>query len=168
MQTTWIIAANAGRARFFSETDSAEPLQELEDMVNSAAHLRESDLVTDENGPTSAEGSSHNIGSNAAAGFAHNAKSGAPNKAYQPAQTPSQHEAERFARDIAHYLKEAHQQGRFKQLIISASPEFLGVLRGLLDPQVKSAVKSEFNKDYTHSNAQELRAHLRDQQAKSH
>lgn len=163
MQTTWIISANAGRARFFSESDPSEPLQEVEDMVNDAARLRDIDINTDEFGPTSAAGSSHNIGGNEAAGFAHNAKAGAPNKQYQPAQTPEQHEAEKFARDIAKYLLDAHRDGRFQQLVISASPHFLGELRALLDPQIKPLIKLEVNKDYTHASAQELREQLRAQ-----
>lgn len=163
MQTTWIISANSGRARFFSESDPAEPLQEIEDMVNEAARLRDADIETDRLGPTSASGSSHNIGANEGVGFAHNAKAGAPNKQYQPAQTPEQHETEKFARDISNYLLDAHRDGRFQQLVISASPQFLGALRTYLDPQIKPLIKLEVNKDYTHSSAQELREQLRAQ-----
>lgn len=168
MQTTWIIAANAGRARFFSESDSAEPLQELEDMVNSAAHLRTQDTETDRLGPTAAGNSGHNIGGTQGVGYSHNGQVGAPNKQYQPAQTPAQHAAEKFAKDISQYLMDAHRDGRYKQLVVVASPEFLGTLRINLDPHVKSLIKFEVNKDYTHSNAQQLREQLREQQAKSH
>jgi len=163
MQTTWIISANAGRARFFSESDPSAPLEEIQDMINDAARLRDIDINTDEFGPTSATNTSHNIGGNEGAGFAHNAKAGAPNKQYQPAQTPEQHEAEKFARDIAKYLLDAHRDGRYQQLVISASPHFLGELRSLLDPQIKPLIKLEVNKDYTHSSAQELREQLRAQ-----
>jgi protein required for attachment to host cells len=163
MQTTWIISANAGRARFFAESDPSAPLEEIQDMINDAARMRDIDINTDGVGPTSASGSSHNIGGNEAAGFAHNAKSGAPNKAYQPAQTPEQHEAEKFARDIAKYLLDAHRDGRYQHLVISASPHFLGELRSLLDPQIKPLIKLEINKDYTHSSGQELREQLRAQ-----
>jgi protein required for attachment to host cells len=167
MPTTWIIAANAGRARIFADTGPAEPLQEVEDMVNSVMRMRTTETVTDRLGPTAAAGSSHNIGGNEAAGFAHNAKAGAPNKQYQPAQTPAEHEAEKFAKDVSHYLLEAHQQGRYQRLVISASPQFLGTLRANVDPQVKALIKSEFNKDYTHCNAQELRQQLQTQQEKA-
>ena len=163
MQTTWIISANAGRARIFSEADPAEPLQEVEDMVNSAARLRTSDINTDEVGRTAAGSSSHNIGGSEGVGFAHNAKAGAPNKGYQPAQTPAEHEAELFVKDISTYLMQAHQEGRFQQLVISASPHFLGSLRTHLDPQIKPLIKLEVNKDYTQFNAQELREQLRAQ-----
>jgi protein required for attachment to host cells len=163
MQTTWIVSANAGRARIFSEADPAEPLEEIEDMVSTAARLRTSDINTDEVGRTAAGSSSHNIGGNEAAGFPHNAKAGAPNKAYQPAQTPQEHEAEQFAKDISKYLMDAHQEGRFQQLVISASPQFLGALRMYLDPHIKPLIKLEVNKDYTHSNAQQLREQIHEQ-----
>jgi protein required for attachment to host cells len=163
MQTTWIVSANAGRARIFSDKDPAEPLEEIDDLVSTAARLRTSDINTDEVGRTAAGSSSHNIGGNEAAGFAHNAKAGAPNKAYQPAQTPQEHEAEQFAKDISKYLMEAHQEGRFQQLVISASPQFLGALRMYLHPNIKPLIKLEVNKDYTHSNAQQLREQIREQ-----
>lgn len=166
MQTTWILSANAGRARFFSESDPAEPLQEIEDMVNSAARLRVLETESDKIGPTAATSSGHNIGGTQGAGPAHNAKVGAPNKAYQPAHTPAQQEAEQFAKDISHYLMTAHQEGRFQKLIVAASPEFLGALRSFMDPHIKPLIKLELNKDYTHFNAQQLREHLHAQQHK--
>jgi protein required for attachment to host cells len=167
MQTTWIISANAGRARFFSESDPAEPLQEVEDMVNSAVRLRELETESDKIGPTAATNSGHNIGGTQGVGFAHNGKVGAPNKAYQPAHTPAEQEAEQFAKDISHYLMKAHEEGRFQQLVVSASPQFLGALRSFLDPHVKQLIKLELNKDYTQFNAQQLREQLHAQQAKS-
>jgi protein required for attachment to host cells len=144
MQTIWIIAANAGRARFFSESDPAEPLQEVADMVNPAVRLRTQETESDKIGPTAA-----------------------PNKAYQPAHTPAEKEAEQFAKDISHYLMKAHEGGRFQQLVISASPHFLGALRLFLDPHIKQLIKLEVNKDYTHFNAHQLREQLHAQQAKS-
>ena len=163
MQTTWIISANAGRARFFSESDPAEPLQEIEDMVNEPARQRDAELETDKFGMTAAGKSGHNIGGTQGVSLSHNAKAGAPNKQYQPAQTADEHETEKFVRDISTYLLEAHRDGRFQQLVISASPQFLGELRSLLDPQIKPLIKLEVNKDYTHSSAQELREQLRAQ-----
>jgi len=166
MQTTWIIAANAGRARFFSESDPAKPLQEIEDMVNSAVRLRVLETESDKIGPTAATNSGHNIGGTEGVGFAHNGKVGAPNKAYQPAHTPAEQEAEQFAKDISNYLLKAHQEGRFENLVISASPQFLGALRSFMDPHIKALIKNEFNKDYTHSSGQQLREQLQAQQAK--
>lgn len=168
MRTTWIISANAGRARIFSDTDPAEPLQEIEDMVNNGARLRVLETETDKLGPTAAAGSSHNIGSGQSADSAHNGKAGAPNKLYQPAHTPAELEAEQFAKDISKYLVDAHQEGRFEQLVISASPQFLGALRTFMDPHIKPLIKLELNKDYTHVSPHELRDQLDAAKAKLH
>jgi protein required for attachment to host cells len=166
MQTTWIIAANAGRARFFSESDPTKPLAEIEDMVNSAVRLRVLETESDKIGPTAATNSGHNIGGTQGVGGAHNGKVGAPNKAYQPAHTPAEQEAEQFAKDISSYLLKASQEGRFQRLVVSASPQFLGALRSFLDPHVKSLITFELNKDYTHFNGQQLREQLHSQQSK--
>ncbi|MCB2621749.1 host attachment protein, partial [Listeria monocytogenes] len=77
------------------------------------------------------------------------------------------HETQKFAKDVSNYLQQAHQAGRFEQLVVSASPEFLGVLRSTIDPQLNSLIKREVNKDYTRSNGQELRAQLDAHQDKS-
>lgn len=163
MQTTWILSANAGRARIFSESSPNGPLLEVEDMLNSAARQRTLDTVTDKVGPTAAGSSGHNIGGTQGPGQAHNAKAGAPNKAYQPAVTPEQHLAEQFARDISRYLATAHQQGRFQALLIAASPEFLGTLRTCLDPRIAALATQEINRDYTQLDARELQQRLQAQ-----
>ncbi|OIJ40722.1 host attachment protein [Massilia timonae] len=167
MPTTWTIAANAGRARIFSDAGNAASLQEVEDLVNPAAQQRELDIVTDKMSPRSAQNSGHNIGGGQGGGFQHAAPAGAQGNDYQPAVTPTEHETQKFAKDVSNYLQQAHQAGRFEQLVVSASPEFLGVLRSTIDPQLKSLIKREVNKDYTRSNGQELRAQLDAHQDKS-
>ena len=168
MRTTWIIAANAGRARIFCESDPAEPLQEIEDMVSNGARLRTQETETDRIGPMAAGSSGHGIGRSEGAGVANNGKAGAPGKLYQPAHTPADLEAEQFARDISKYLVDAHQEGRFEQLVISASPQFLGALRTCMDPHIMALIKFELNKDYTHVSPHELRGQLDAAKAKLH
>jgi protein required for attachment to host cells len=163
MQTTWILSANAGRARFFSESDPAEPLQEIEDMVNDAVRMRDSETENDKEGVTAAGKSSHNIGGTQGVGLSHNGKVGAPNKQYEPLHTPAELETEKFAKDISQYLLVAQRENRFQHLVISASPQFLGALRSFLDPHVKPLIKLEVNKDYTHSSPQQLREQIREQ-----
>ncbi len=145
MNATWIVSANASRARFFSQQNLTEPLEEIEDMVNEEARLRMlENTESDKRGPTSATKSIHNVGA------------ATPNKMYEPPQTPDKHSAELFARDIASYLLQGYQEGRFQQLSLVVSPQFLGMLRKLLDPQLESVVRLEINKDYTHFSPQQL------------
>jgi protein required for attachment to host cells len=150
MNATWIVSANAGRARFFSQTDWAEPLEEINDMINDAVRQGVLDLdVSDKLDPTAAGKSVHNTGG------------ALPNKLYEPAQSPDKHEAERFARDIAGYLREAYREGRFQQITLVVSPQFLGMLRKLLDPALESAVNLEIDKDYTQFSPEQLREQIR-------
>ena len=137
MHATWILSANASRARFLSQEQSSDRLEEINDMVNEAERQRRLDLETDKYGTTSASKSMHNTGG------------ALPNKLYEPAQTPDEHQAELFARDIAGFLLQAYREGRFQQLSLVVSPKFLGMLRKLLDPQLESAVSLEIDKDYT-------------------
>jgi protein required for attachment to host cells len=155
MDATWIVSANASRARIFSQAASSANLQEVEDMINSGARLRTAESESDKIGPTSATKGMHNGGG------------ATPNKAYEPHQTPVEHQTELFARNIAEFLLKGQQQGRYRQLCVVASPQFLGVLRQQLNSNVVSAVSLEINKDYTQASAAELQAHIKTHQAGS-
>lgn len=149
MNATCIVSANAGRARIFLQARPVDPLEEINDMVNVSARNREAELETDALGQRAASNSRHSVGQ--------------PTQpsGYQPNQTPAQHEAERFARDVAGFLLQAHQEGRFGKLCLVASPEFLGVLRRMVQPKLGSAVALEIDKDYTHDTPDELRERIR-------
>jgi protein required for attachment to host cells len=148
MDTTWIVVADAGRARIFSESDASQPLQEVEDMVHTAARLRTSEVNTDRIGTTAAGQSIHNTGG------------ATPNKQYEPQQTVEEREAEMFARDVTGFLLKGHQDGKFKKITLIAEPKFLGALRMFIDPQLKPLVKQELNKDYTHLSGHQLREQM--------
>ena len=155
MSTTWIVSADAGRARIFAESDSQQPLEEVKDLVSANARVRDSDINTDRIGATSAAQSIHNTGG------------ATPNKQYQPAQTPEQHDAALFARDICAFLLQAKQEQRYQKLTLVAEPRFLGVLREALDNQIKPLINLELNKDYTHLNGNQLREQLQANKAKA-
>lgn len=154
MQATWIVSANASRARFFSQEPASDALEEINDMVNDAARLRMQDTESDRLGPKAAGKSIHNVGG------------ATPTKTYEPAQTPEAHQAELFARDIAKFLLHGYQQGRFQQLSLVVSPQFLGMLRKLLDPQLESVLTLEINKDYTSFSPRQLLEQVKTYQEK--
>ena len=60
-------------------------------------------------------------------------------------------------------MQQAYNQQRFKNLVLSASPEFLGVLRKLLSQQLQQAIVFELNKDYTHMPPDQLQAQIQTQ-----
>jgi protein required for attachment to host cells len=154
METTWIVTADAGRARIFAETDRNRPLQEIEDMVHTASRMRTSEQFSDRLGSTAAGQSMHNMGG------------AAPGSQYEPPQTPDEHAAELFARDICDFLLKSHQGGKFQKLELIAEPKFLGVLRAMVDPQLKSLISREINKDYSQFSGHQLREQMRAMDAK--
>lgn len=156
MNATWILSANASRARFFSQGNLTEPLEEVNDMVNAASRLRMVESTeSDKRGPMAGTKSMHNTGG------------ALPNKLYEPPTTPDVREAELFARDIASYLLENQRDGRFDKLSVVAAPQFLGMLRKVLDPQVQSTINLEIDKDYTQFNPGQLLDHIETYKAKS-
>jgi protein required for attachment to host cells len=148
MDSTWIVSANAGRARIFAQSRGNDALEEINDMVNTTARERVNATETDEMGQRSAGKSRHGAG--------------APSQGngYQQHQTPPQHQEELFARDVAHFLIQAHNEGRFRELCLVASPEFLGVLRKQVHGKLGDAIRLEINHDYTRASADELREHV--------
>ena len=146
---TWIVAANAGRARIYLQASATASLEEIDDMVNEASRLRTADTETDDLGRRN--GSTSRSGGNAPS---------QPN-GYQPHQNPVEHQNELFARSLAAYLLQGHQGHRFGQLRLVASPSFLGLLRKQIDPQLQSCVKSTLDKDYTSCTAAQLLKLLR-------
>lgn len=154
MNAALIVSANASRARFFSQKHSAERLEEINSMVNTAVRLRTAETETDDIALRSASKSQHSVGA------------ATPQSGYEPHQTPVEHQTELFARNVADSLLQAHQEGRFQEIVLIASPEFLGVLRKLLDPRLASAVSVEINKDYTQFSPEQLREQIAAHQAK--
>lgn len=143
MDAIWIVSANAGRARFFSQVNPSSALVEISDMVNAAARLRTAETETDELGQRSAAKSRHN-------------GTAAQPSGYEPNQSPAQHQTEIFARNVADFLRKAQSEQRYRQLYIMAAPEFLGVLRRLLDANVSASIGLEVSKDYTQLNGNQL------------
>ena len=152
MDTTWIVTADAGRARIFAESGKHQPLEEIDDLVNTAQRLRIADKMTDRLGPTSAGQSIHNTGG------------AAPNKQYEPPQTQDELDAENFARDLSAALLQAQREKRYDNLVLAVAPRLLGLLRKQMDPHVQATITFEINKDYTHLSPQQLREQLQQQQ----
>lgn len=123
-------------------------------MVNDAVRLRTAETESDKIGPMAATKSAHNVGA------------ALPNSGYEPNQTPTEHQTELFARSVADFLLQGQQENRFTRLTLVASPQFLGILRKLLDPNVESLVNLEINKDYTQSNPRQMLEQIQAHEAK--
>src|SRR5689334_19173508 len=135
MATTWILAADASRARILQVMDREHRLAEIEDLYNPAARLNERELTSDAeprfrgtNGPASD----------------------------REAKGAVDHEVEVFARTIGDYLDKARTSHRYDRLHVVAPPKFLGQLRKELGKEVGKLVAEELPKDLSWLNAREL------------
>ncbi len=150
MAATWIVTANAGRARFFAQQDMKDPLQEINGLINNAVRMRTMDTESDALGQFAGSKSRHGTG-------AATQPSG-----YDPHQSPAEHQTELFARSVADFLLRARQEFCYERLCIAASPVFLGVLRKVLDANLQSLVITEINRDYTQLDADALKRKMRE------
>lgn len=138
---TWVLVADAARARIFHTDTRLTEWEEAEDLYNPAGRLKESELVSDTH--------AHSTGRGARSG---------------PTSHGTQHDeaVRRFAKEIATRLDLARGSGGFNRLVVVAPAGFLGSLRGELSKPVASTVQVELSKDYTKLASAQVRARLSD------
>ena len=143
VNTIWVLAANAGRARLFSAPSRNGALIEEQAWVDTDARLKGRDLITDKPGRT------HDGG-------------GLPGHAMEPRVDPKAEEANRFARLVCRKLEEHASRKGCERLHIVASPAFLGRLREYMGQSLRRRILSEIPKDLTTLDGRTLRRHLPD------
>ena len=114
---TWVVVADSARARIFEWTGRNVSLNELIDLTNSQARLREQALTSDRPGMA--------FGSH-----------GQSRRRMQNSKSEVDNSVVAFARDIAAELKTGLDQHSYERFVLMAAPEFLGQLRAQLDAQV--------------------------------
>jgi protein required for attachment to host cells len=128
---TWVMVADATRARLFELTGRQAPLTELQALVWPEARLKGHEIESDR------------------PGRAFDSRGGGQRHAMAPGIEPKQEEAMRFARHLARLMQEGLDAHRFEQLCVMAPPQFLGLLRAEMGTSLKRAVASELVKDLT-------------------
>ncbi len=132
METRVIVADNA-RARIFTSDSVISRLEEVEGFAHPEAHLSNIDLVGDASG-----------------------KSVDQHGSLDPATSAREHEAESFAKLLARHLKEMHNQQHYDQLILIASPHFLGLLRKELPDPLDKLLTKTIDKDLTTADVEQI------------
>lgn len=140
---TWIIIADASRARILERQNRNGPLREVEG-ARLEQHVPPSHEIGDDRpGRTMVSG-------------------GAVRHAYT-ARTDPHREAKRdFIKDLARRLDESLTTGAFDKLILIAPPQALGDLRAALSAPVARRVIGELHKDLTKTPDHEIAPHLAD------
>lgn len=147
MAKTWIVVADSSRARFFEVVGRNETLHELEDMVNPAGRLHDSELRTDNLGRYYGKGEQMQ------------------GHAAPPRTDPGEHETELFAKRVAQHIEQARVAHRCERLCLIAAPKFLGALRRNLTKEARELVFEEFDKDVSWLEGPQLQDYVRDKLA---
>jgi protein required for attachment to host cells len=141
-QTVWIVVASKARARIFSAgTAKSMPLTEIYVLVDPQSRLRDRDVIADR------------------AGRSHDSFGGGRH-AMEQRHSPKRIGASRFAVRICAYLEHAYRQDKFQSLVLVAAPEFTGLLRRQMSPQLKQSIGGEIHKNISGLSEQSLRRFL--------
>ena len=140
MKTTWIVAADASRARVL-QVAGRKQLLEVESLANPEGRLQNREINTDAKGrfPGPDRPGGHSSGDE---------------------DHTVEHYNELFAKRVGDYLDHARTQHRFDELVLVAPPKFLGALRKELGKEVEKLVADELPKDLSWFNARELESYF--------
>jgi protein required for attachment to host cells len=136
MPTTWIMVANASHAKLFSNKGPNRGLELVKEFDHPESRERAAELVSDRIGNYAGSGS------------------------YAQPTSPKEHEAERFALQIAQELEQGRVSNAYEKLIVVTSSHFMGLLNNRISPQVKNKISESINKDYTQMPVKELTGYL--------
>jgi protein required for attachment to host cells len=134
---TWVLVSDACRARLFADRGQHNGLEELEGFTCTAAREHIKDRVSDRSGLKPAGG--------------HGVRVGATQEV-----DPKESEARAFARFLVDTLKRKHNEQAFRELVLAASPHFLGLLRSAMDETLAKCVVASLDKDLTTLDIQTL------------
>jgi len=133
MKTTWIVLANAARARIFEREVQSGRMVELLDLVHPQSREKTVELTSDREGHAQkAHGDPGHAGT-----------------AFQPHTTPQQKEHAAFAVEISRHLEVAATQGRCGDVALIASDPFLGELKAHLGDATRRVLSATVPRDFT-------------------
>jgi len=134
---TWVLIANASQARIYSlckvlflQTGNHKTLTLEKECEHLESRKKGKDLLADK--PSRLKHNTVQV----------------PN--------PKEHEAERFAIELAGALDHARKDNQYRELIIMAPPTFLGLLKKHLTGDMHKKVSLMIEKDYTTHNEKQL------------
>ena len=139
---TWILVADASRARLFSSPKKGQLWKLMEEFDHPESRMKNREINMKEQGRT-----------RQSFGAGHRPR-------MEPDTEPKEVEAEHFAHELVKKLSNGLTHKAYSSLALVAPPHFLGLLRGMLDDQTSKRVVAMVDKDYTDSDVGELRERL--------
>ena len=144
MEKTWILIANAERARCFERHATDHSLTELTDFVHPATDLNSDVNVGDKTG---------------AAGKGHG-RTGHAGTQFEPHTEAHAKERGSFARQLADYLNTGVEEHRCTALVLIASSPMLGELKPCLSSAAEKVLRKSIASDLTHYQGPELKERI--------
>ncbi len=132
-ESTWIVVADAARARIFTRDGEGLAPQPVTSFSHPDSRERSRDIATDRPGRT-------NDGVDA----------------YMPGTDPQQAAKERFATQLAQWLEREAGRDAYSALVLVAPPAFLGILRNSLDDNTRRRVVHSIDRDLSKIRDHEL------------
>ncbi|MFO1171140.1 MAG: host attachment protein [Hyphomicrobiaceae bacterium] len=142
LDRTWILIADAARARVLLYRGPEHKLKSVEGLTMEADHKRASELGADKPGR-----SFESVG--------------ATRHAVSPHSDPERLEDRRFAIAIMARLDKHASQAEFEHLVVVAPPVMLGELRHALTPHLSTLLTATLDKDLTKIPEAKLAGHLK-------
>ena len=134
MKKTWILIADAHRARCFERSGAGQPLTELSDFLHPKPTLAS---IAEGSDLTAAAGKGHGRTAHAGTQF-------------EPHTEAHAKERASFAHQLAHYLNEGVAEQRCGALVLIATSPMLGEIKPLLSPIAEKALQRTISSDLTH------------------
>ena len=134
----WILVADSSRAKIFETFGPADLAREIEEFEHAEGRAHNRDLSTD------AQGRYYGKGERQQGHVA------------PPQVTPTEHEAELFAKQLADHLDKTRTEHRYERLCIIAPPKFLGMLRNHLHREVEKLIAATSAKDISWLDARSI------------
>jgi protein required for attachment to host cells len=136
--TAWVVAANGTKAQLYEWPGLAEPLGEIECVLNPENRMHDREIATGSVG-----------------------QSIAGRAALAPRILPKEHTRDEFARRVAGKLIDARKHNRFSELVVVSSNPFLGELLAHLDAETRDMLAVSYPIDVTALPRRELENWLR-------
>ncbi|MFN0125368.1 MAG: host attachment protein [Verrucomicrobiales bacterium] len=130
-----IVVADGSRARVFSRSAWNQPVVLTDSHDNPAARQKTRELLTDGPGKTQTS---------------------------DPLSTPGEIEEDRFAKRLAAQLTRSVHHGEFEDMVLVASPRFLGSLRAELPRSARERIVLELPKNWTAFSPAQIQQQLDD------
>lgn len=150
---TWYLVGDASRARIFARGTADKHLNLLHEFEHPESRMSNQELVSDRPGRTQQSSAASRGNPAGSANLGHRS-------AMEPHTSPKTVEQEHFAHELAAALYKGLMGQEYEELVLVAGPQFLGLLRSVLDEQVQKHVTVSLDRDYTYFTSPELEKHL--------